>query len=65
MSELNYNLQNDSYSFPLGFNEVDMFVDEVIKKVEMKFFFKNNEKDIILSGKYEKHYRKSNNYGFW
>ena len=40
--------QNGCYSSPLGFNNVDWIVDELIKvEKKLNFFFKNTKKDIV------------------
>ena len=49
-SELQDVLQSSYYKSPLGYNNVDWFVDEVIKlEYKMAFFFKNTKKDIIMT----------------
>ena len=49
-SELEDVLKSRHYESPLGYDNVDWFVDEV-KKVEnkMTFYFKNTNKDIIMT----------------
>ena len=48
------------YESPLGYNNVDWFVDEVIKlDNKMAFHFKKTNKDIILTEKDEEVYRKT------
>ena len=50
VSELEDNLKSDYYKSPLGYNNVDWFVDEVIKlENKMAFYFKNTNKDIIMT----------------
>ena len=50
VSELEDVLKSDYYKSPLGYNNVDWFVDEVIKlKNKMAFFFKNTIKKIIMT----------------
>ena len=45
-------LQSGYYESPLGNNNVDWFVNEVIKlENEMAFYFKNTKKDIIMTQK--------------
>ena len=45
-------LESDHYKSPLGYNNVDWFVKEVIKlENKMAFFFKNTKKDIIMEKK--------------
>ena len=61
ISELEDVLRSDYYKSPLGYNNVDWFVNEVIKlENKMAFYFKNNKKDIIISQKDEEDYRSSN-----
>ena len=50
ISELENVLKSDYYKSPLGYNNVDWFVDEVIKlENKMAFYFKNTNKDIIMT----------------
>ena len=43
-------LQSGCYKFPLGYKNVDWFVNEVIKlENKMIFYFKNTKKDIIMA----------------
>ena len=50
ISELDYVLENGYYESPLGFNNLDWFVDEVIKlEKKMAPYFKNTTKDIIMT----------------
>ena len=43
-------LQNSYYKSPLGYNNVDWSDNEVIKlENKMAFYFKNTEKDIIMT----------------
>ena len=61
ISELEDVLKSEYYKSPLGFNNVDWFVDEVIKlENKMAFYFKNTKKDIIMTEKDEEDYRSSN-----
>ena len=61
VSELEDVLKSDYYKSPLGYNNVDWFVDEVIKlENEMAFYFKNTKKDIIITQKDEDDYRNNN-----
>ena len=49
ISELEDVLENDYYESPLGYDNVDWFVDEVIKlENKMNFYFKNTLKKISL-----------------
>ena len=58
VSELEDVLKSDYYKSPLGYDNVDRFVDEVIKlENKMAFYFKNTKKDIIMSKKDEEDYR--------
>ena len=54
-------LKSEDYKSPLGYNNVDCFVNE-IKKLEnkMAFYFKNTEKDIIMTEKDEEDFRSNN-----
>ena len=50
VSELEDVLQSGYHKYPLGYNNVDWFVDEVIKlENKMAFYFKNTKKDIIMT----------------
>ena len=50
ISELEDVLRSDYYKSPFGYNNVDWFVDEVIKLGnKMTFFFKNIKKNIIMT----------------
>ena len=61
ISELEDILKSDYYKSPLDDSNVDCFVDEVIKlKNNMAFYFKNTNKDIILTEKDEEGYRINN-----
>ena len=61
MSELNSVLQSGYYESPLGYNNVDWFVDEVLKlEIKMNFFSINTTTGIIMTEKDEGHYRNSN-----
>ena len=61
VSELEDVLKSDYYNNPLGYNNVDWFVDEVIK-VENKiaFYFKNTKKDINMTDEEEEDFRNNN-----
>ena len=58
-------LKSGYHKSPLGYNNVDWFVDEV-KKLEnkMAFFFKNTTKDIIMTEEDEEEFRNNNNCRF-
>ena len=46
---------------PLGNNNVDWFVDEVVKlENKMSVYFKNTKKDIIMNEEDEEDFRKNN-----
>ena len=54
-------LQSGYHKSHLGYNNVDWFVDEVIKlEKKMAFCFKNAQKDIIKKQKDEEEYRINN-----
>ena len=58
VSELEDVLKSDYYKSPLGYDNVDWFVDEVIKlENKMTFYFKNTNKDIIMTQEDEEGYR--------
>ena len=54
-------LKNKNYKSPLGYDNVDWFVNEV-KKLEnkMAFYFKNTKKDIIMTEKDYEVFRNNN-----
>ena len=61
VSELDDVLQSGYHISPLRYNNVDWFVDEVIKlENKMTFCFKNTKKDIILTEEDEEDFRNSN-----
>ena len=61
VSELEDVLKSNYYESPLGYDNVDWFIDEVIKlENKMSFYFKNTEKDIIMTEKDEEDYRNDN-----
>ena len=50
ISELEDVLKSDYYKSPFGYNNVDWFVDEVIKlENKVTFYFENTNKDIIMT----------------
>ena len=58
VSELEDVLKNEYYKSPLGCNNVDWFVNEIIKlENKMAFFFKNTRKDIIMTEEDEEDFR--------
>ena len=61
LSELDDVLKSEYYKSPLGYNNVDWFVDEVITLENKKaFFFKNTNKEIIMTRKDEEDFKKNN-----
>ena len=61
VSELENVLTSDYYKSPLGYDNVDWFVDEVIKlENKMAFYFKNTKKDIIMTEEDEEDYKNDN-----
>ena len=61
VSELEDVLKSDYYKSLLGYNNVDWFVNEVLKlENKMAFFFKNTKKDIIMTNEDEEVFRKNN-----
>ena len=58
ISELEDVLKSDYYKSPLGYDNVDWFVDEVIKlENKMAFYFKNTKKDINMTDEDDEDYR--------
>ena len=54
-------LKSDYYKSPLGYNNVDWFVDKVIKlENKMTFYFKNTNKDIVMTDKDEEDCKNNN-----
>ena len=61
VSELEDVLKSDYYKSPLGYNNVDWFVDEIIKlENKMAFYFKKTNKDIIMTSEDEEDFRNNN-----
>ena len=61
VSELGDILKSDYYKSPLGYDNVDWFVDEVVKlENKMTFYFKNTNKDIIMTQEDEEDYKNNN-----
>ena len=55
ISQLEGVLKNDYFKSPLGYENVDWFVDEFIKlENKKKFYFKNTKKEIIMIKKMNK-----------
>ena len=60
-SELEDVLKSGDHESPLGYNNVDWFVNEVIKlENKMAFYFKSTKKDIIMTNQDEEDYRNNN-----
>ena len=60
-SELEDVLKSGYHKSPLGYNNVDCLVNEVIKlENKMAFYFKNTKKDIIMTNQDEEDYRSNN-----
>ena len=58
-------LESGYYESPLGYDNVDWFVKQVIKlENKMAFFFKNTKKDIIMTKDDEEDYRNNNIFRF-
>ena len=58
ISELNDVLESGYYESPLGYDNVDWFVKEVIKlENKMTFYFKNTKKDIIMTKENEEGFK--------
>ena len=52
-------LKSGYYKSPLGYENIDWFVDEVIKSEnKMAFFLKNTNKDIIMTEEEQDDYKK-------
>ena len=61
VSELEDNLKSDYYQSHLDYNNVDWFVDEVIRlENKMALYFKNTNKDIIMTKENEEDFRNDN-----
>ena len=61
ISELNDVLKTDYYESPLGYDNVNWFVKEVIKlENKMAFYFKNTKKDIIMTQENEEDFKNNN-----
>ena len=60
-SELEDELMSGFYNSPLGYDNVDWFVDQVIKlENKMAFYLENTKKDIITTEEAEEDYRNNN-----
>ena len=61
VSELEDVLKSDYYKSPLGYDNVNWFVNEVIKlENKMAFYFKNTNKDIIMTQENKEDFRNNN-----
>ena len=61
VSELEDVLKSDYYQYLLGYDNVDWFVDELVKlENKMTFYFKNTNKDIIMTQEDEEDYKNNN-----
>ena len=61
VSELEDILKSGYYKSPLGYNNVDWFVNEIIKIAnKITFSFKNTNKDIIITEEDEEDFRNNN-----
>ena len=61
ISELDDVLESGYYESPLGYDNVDWFVKEVIKlEYKMAFYFKNTKKDIIMTKEDEEDFKNNN-----
>ena len=61
ISELEDVLRSDHYESPLGYDNVDWFVKEVIKlENKMAFYFKNTKKDIVTTKENEDDFENNN-----
>ena len=61
MSELEDALKSDFYKSPLGYDNVDWFVNDVIKlEHKVAFYFKHTKKDIVMTEDDEADYRNNN-----
>ena len=58
-------LQSDYYESPLGSDNIEWFVKEVLKlENKMTFYFKNTKKEIIMTKEDEEDYKNNNNCRF-
>ena len=54
-------LESGYYESPLGYDNVDWFVNEIIKlENKMAFYFKNTTEDIIMSKENEEDFKNKN-----
>ena len=60
-SELVGFLKSGYHKYPLGYNNIDWFVEEVVKlKNKKTFSFKSTKKDIVMTEENEEHFRNNN-----
>ena len=65
VSELEDILKSDYYKSLLGYDNVEWFVDKIIKlENKMAFYFKNTKKDIIMTQENEEDFKNNNNCRF-
>ena len=58
-------LKSEYYKSPLGYNNVDWFINEIMKlENKMAFYFKNTKKDIIMTQEDEQDYKNNNIFQF-
>ena len=61
VSELEDVLKSGYHKSPLGYNNVDWFVNEVINlEIKMAFYFKNTNKDIIMTEENQEDFKNNN-----
>ena len=61
VSKLNDVLKSGYYHSPLGYENVEWFVNEMIKlENKMNFYFKNTKEDIVMSQEDEEKYKNNN-----
>ena len=61
ISEMEDVLESGYYESPLGYDNVDWFVNEILKlENKMAFYFKNTKKDIIMTQEDEEKYKNNN-----
>ena len=61
VSELEDVIKSEHYKSPLGYDNVDWFVYEINKlEIKMNFYFKDTEKDIIMTEENEVDNRNNN-----
>ena len=65
MSDLNDVLKKVSYETPIGYEDVDWFVDEVmILENKIFFYFKNSKRNFTLTEEDKEHYKIKKNCRF-